>query len=145
MDTTTAIQKVLIIKTVFTSVGKVEKFDSDLIVVTYNDNVSINLVEAIEIDMICFDLSNQKNTFLITDVRNIHSNMSNEAQNFFSKKGKLLPYIKGLVILLNNLPIRLIARFYIQFHKPIYPTKIYATKEEAFKWFKSIDKQQIER
>ncbi len=121
-----------------TEVATIKKLDKDVIKTTYKTGVSVEIQHAKEIDNIYLDLSKGEPVYSIVHAVGIHSNMTNEAQKFFSKENGMVQKINGAGIILSNLPIRLLARFYIQFYKPKYPTKIFNTEQDAIKWFEEL-------
>src|SRR5579863_3293583 len=67
--------------------------------------------------------SNKVHLPLFWDGRGLKS-ISHEARNRFSSENAA-KYILANAILVNSLPTRLIANFFIKFHKPTFPVKIF--------------------
>lgn len=84
--------------------------------------------------------SNKTHLPLLSDGRGLKS-ISHEARNRFSSENAA-KYILANAILVNSLPTRLIANFFIKFHKPTFPVKIFSSEKDAIKWLKSFLKQQ---
>ena len=57
--------------------------------------------------------------------------------NHISKNANV-PYSAADAFVLNSVPQRIIANFYIRIVRPERPTKFFNTKEEALKWIKKI-------
>ncbi len=55
----------------------------------------------------------------------------------FAAGGTIQNYISSFAILASELSMRLVGNFFIHFHKPEQPTKIFTDKDEARKWLLS--------
>lgn len=115
--------------------GLVEKINDNVIMTTYKTSVIVEVSDAIKVDEAYWDLSEGRRVFSIVNVAGIHSSMTNEAQAYLSNDAKMVPNIVAAGIVVTNLPIRILARFFISKHKPPYPTKIFASTNEALRWF----------
>jgi len=58
---------------------------------------------------------------------------SSEARKFMAS-AESLKYSKCEAFVLNSLPQRILINFYIRIDKPLVPTKVFKTKEEAILW-----------
>ncbi|MES2587700.1 MAG: hypothetical protein V4622_01895 [Bacteroidota bacterium] len=65
-----------------------------------------------------------------------YNSVSPEARKLIRSLEKIVPISKRAIVI-STLHERLLANFYITFHKPIIPTKIFKCYEEAFSWLKS--------
>lgn len=61
---------------------------------------------------------------------------SKEARDFLAKKG--CDNMIAVAILTSSTLERLIGNFYLNFSNPIVLTKLFSSKEDAFKWLRSI-------
>lgn len=59
--------------------------------------------------------------------------ITREARDF-AAGGGTIDYISAFAILADDLSMRLVGNFFIHFHKPDQPTKIFTDKNEARKW-----------
>jgi len=84
----------------------------------FKDQVDFELEDAIEVDDKTIGFVEGKSFVTLVDARNIRSNMSHEAREFFATDKKIVAIRKAQAIVVNNLPSRLIAKFYMTFHKP---------------------------
>ena len=104
----------------------------------FNDKVSFELEDAIEVDEITYDLIEGAPFVTLVDARNIRSNISHEARDFFAKNEKIARIRKGQAIVVNNLHTKIIANFYMKFHKPENPVKIFSNYKKAENWLIKI-------
>ncbi len=102
------------------------------------DKVDLELEDAIEIDDISYDFVEGKPFVTLVDVRNIRSNMSHEAREHFATNKKITDIRKAQAIVVNNLHTKLLANFYMKFHKPTNPVKIFSDYDKAEKWVRAI-------
>lgn len=58
-----------------------------------------------------------------------------------SKEGSIYKLADSFIIY--SLPQKLVANFYMSFHKPIIPTRFNTSKDEAIKWLKNMDQNLI--
>lgn len=59
--------------------------------------------------------------------------ISKEARDF-AASGGMRDYISAFAILASDLPMRLVGNFFIHFHKPDQPTRIFTDENEAREW-----------
>lgn len=59
--------------------------------------------------------------------------ISKEARDF-AASGQTVGYISAFAILASDLSMKLVGNFFIHFHKPDQPTRIFTEKNEARKW-----------
>ncbi len=59
--------------------------------------------------------------------------ISKEARDF-AASGQIQSFISAFAILASDLPMRLVGNFFIHFHKPNQPTKIFTDEHEARTW-----------
>lgn len=102
------------------------------------DKVDIELNDAIEIDDISYDLVEGKPFVTLVDVRNVRSNMSHDAREHFATNKKITDIRKAQSIVVNNLHTKILANFYMKFHKPANPVKIFSDYNKAEKWVRKI-------
>ncbi|MBL7899076.1 MAG: hypothetical protein JNJ99_11115 [Crocinitomicaceae bacterium] len=114
----------------------------DIIITTYKKEAVLDLIDAKEFDAAYVSFSQGKEVFYISDLTAPNADLTNDAQAYFSRKARIVPNIKAAAIIINTLRGRLVARFYIQYFKPLYPTKIFGSVEEAQQWFESIRKSE---
>ena len=105
---------------------------------TAKNNVEVELEDAIEIDDISYDLVEGKPFVTLVDGRNVRSNISHEARDFFANDEKITKIRKAQAIVVNNLHTKLLANFYMKFYKPENPVKIFSDYDKAEKWVKEI-------
>ncbi|MBL4592321.1 MAG: hypothetical protein JKX68_00730 [Flavobacteriales bacterium] len=102
------------------------------------DKVEIQLKDAIEIDDISYDLVEGKPFVTLADMRNIRSNITHEAREHFATNKKITDIRKAQSIIVNSLHTKILANFYMKFHKPKNPVKIFSDYDKAEKWVREI-------
>ncbi len=73
---------------------------------------------------------------LLVDIRNIKS-ISPEAREHFSLKGRE-SVVKVYAMLLSSSLSRMIGNFFLSFHKPAVPVKLFDHEEKALVWLRSF-------
>jgi hypothetical protein len=107
-----------------------------LILLQFKDKVDFELDNAIEVLEHIYDFVEGKPFVLIADARDIRSNMSHEARQKFATDKKISTIRKAQALVVNNLHSRLIANFYLNFHKPTDPLKVFNDYNKALDWIK---------
>ncbi|MFB0923714.1 MAG: hypothetical protein QMB65_00295 [Vicingaceae bacterium] len=102
------------------------------------NKVEFELKHAVEVDNLTYDLVKGKPFVAIVDGQNVRSNMSHAARDYFAKNEKITNIRKGQAIVVNSLHIKLLANFYMNFHKPSNPVKIFADYDKAYNWIIEI-------
>jgi len=116
--------------------------EEGFVVLEFKNNVLLELEDAKEIDQLIYDeLVNGKPFVALIDGRDVDSSITHEARDFFSKDELVLEIRKAHAIVVNSSPTKLLANFYMKFHKPINPIKIFNDFNEAYKWIKPIRDQ----
>lgn len=108
------------------------------ILLQFKDKVKFELEDAIEVMDIIYDFVEGKSFVILSDARDIRSDMSNEARKHFANDKKNVAIRKGQAIVVNNLHTKIIANFYMKFDKPANHIKIFSDYEKAEKWVRKI-------
>jgi hypothetical protein len=113
--------------------------EEGLIVLKFKDDVVIEVEDAKEIDQIIYDQLALKKPFVIlVDALDVASSITHEARDFFSKDKLIMETRKAQALIVNNLQTKLLANFYMKFHKPKNPIKVFKNYDLAYQWIKSI-------
>lgn len=81
-------------------------------------------------------LSNYTKNPVFVDIRGLKS-ISDKARSYCASD-YLGNYVKALAILVESFPTRLIGNFFINFHKPPYPAKIFTSEKDAMLWLEKF-------
>ena len=106
--------------------------------VQFRDMSIIDLEESKKVANHVIDLCNGTAHPFITNGLGITIRMNNDARDFFATYPPLVRVRKAQAILVNNMPSKLLANFFIKYHKPVNPTKIFTDFDEALAWIRSI-------
>jgi hypothetical protein len=100
----------------------------------YKDHSSVDIEEAKIHAKYLIDLCDGKRYPFILDGRDVHAKFSHDARNFFSNYKPLLNVRSAQAFLINNTPNRLLLKFYLKFHTPSNPVKVFSNLEDAEHW-----------
>jgi hypothetical protein len=103
----------------------------------------LDLIDAKELDAVYVAMSEGKEVFYLVDLTAPDADLTNDAQSYFSRKARIVPNIRAAAIIINTLQARIVARFYIQYFKPLYATRIFGSVNEANAWFESLRKSEL--
>lgn len=106
--------------------------------VRFKDLSIIDLEEAKKVSNLIIELCKGTPYPFITNGLGITIRMNNDARDFFATFPPLTKVRKAQALLVNNMPSKLLANFFIKYHKPVNPTKIFTDMDSALKWIKSL-------
>jgi hypothetical protein len=106
----------------------------NLYLLKFEDDYEVELEDAIEIDQAFIKITNNQPFCVVVDARNRYSNISNDARDFFANDPEILPIRKKIAIVVNNMPTRMIANFFVKFNRPKTPTKVFNDYNKAIDW-----------
>ena len=102
------------------------------------DNVDCDLEGAIEIDDLTYETVEGKPFVILIDARDIRSSLTHEAREYIATNKKIAGIRKAQAIVVNNLHIKILANFYMNFHRTSNPVKVFSDYSKAEKWLKEI-------
>ena len=121
-----------------TKKATISKIDESIILLEFKPDVIFELEDAIAVNTKIYNLVKGEPFLSLIDISNRYGTISEQARDHFAKD----PLTKDIRIaeafIITNLPMRLLANFYKNFHKPINPIKLFKSKTEAVKWLKSF-------
>jgi len=114
------------------------------IYVKHKEDIQIDL-DAVKIHAdIILDLCDGFSYPIILDGRNVTAIISHEAREFISSYEPIKKVRSAQAILVNTTPTRLLANFYIKFHRPKHPVKIFSKLENAEVWVSQFKIKKVE-
>jgi hypothetical protein len=119
------------------SCATIIKRDIDLALIVYKDDYDVEYEDVVLLDKELKKMFDNDQFYVITDFSDKYNKFSKEAQNYLAKDGMIVNQLLCSAVDINNLPIRMIARFFINFFKPQFPMKIFSSRLLARQW---IDK-----
>jgi hypothetical protein len=104
----------------------------------YKDLSLVHLEEAKINAEILIELCDGKRLPFISDGLNMHARFSHKSREFYSTHEPLLNVRSAQALLVNNTSNRLLANFYIKFHTPPNPIKVFSKLKNAEDWVKQF-------
>ena len=121
---------------------EVERISHNVLYIFYKDNHRVELEDVVELNDYIYEMSEQGQYKVYTIVKSTgnFTSFTREAFNYLSKDA---PIVKKKIVgctatIINNLPSRMIARFFMNFYKPKYPMRLFANYEKANFWVKEL-------
>ena len=114
------------------------QLNDKIIYLSFKPDVNFELEDAIQVNDLIVDLANNEPFFSLVDVSGRYGNITNEARNHFAKDPKTKHIRVAEALIVDNLPMRLLARFYHKVNKPGNPVAILSSKEEGIAWLIKI-------
>lgn len=112
------------------------KLSNDLIKIEYKHDYRVELEDAKMVDDVFLEFAEGAKVYGVMDTQGKQSLFSKEAQKFLANEAPLIKngQMLGFAMIINNLPNRMMAKFFITFFKPKHPVKIVASEEQALLW-----------
>lgn len=110
---------------------------NDIVYVTFKDNCEITIELQDRLLIYYRDITGGKLMhFLFLAAENVTINKE-ARDNAVIMEDKAMTGASAVVV--NSLPYKLIANFYLQFNKPKRPYKVFSNEEDAITWLKTIE------
>jgi len=111
----------------------IELLDGNVALLKFKEDVVFELRDAIETNKAIYSMVKGKPFLSLIDAR-IYGSISTDARDFFAKDLLTKDIRIAEAIVINNLPTRLFAKFYIRISRPTNPVKIFSDIEDARLW-----------
>ncbi|MBW6483394.1 MAG: STAS/SEC14 domain-containing protein [Vicingaceae bacterium] len=119
--------------------AEISLLHKNIYLLVFEDDYEIEIQDAVEIDKAFIELLKGKEFSVLIDTQKRFSSITNEARNFFAKDPEILPFRKKIAIVVDNMPTKLLANFFIRFNKPQTPTRLFTNYDKAMSWLEEED------
>jgi hypothetical protein len=119
----------------------ITKTSDDVIHNYYKPGIELGEKQAIEIDNVHLILAQGNDMFIIADFSRGGISLDKSAQEFFTKKGRMIPYTKGIAIIDGPNKRSFLSKLFSK-NKTWYPFKEVESVEEANSWFEELRKME---
>lgn len=109
----------------------------------YKDYSSVDYEEAKVHAKFLIELCEGKRYPFILDGRDVHAKFTHEARDFFSNYEPLIKIRSAQAFIINNTPNRLLLKFYLKFHPPANPVKIFNNLKDAEDWVMQFEVRKV--
>ncbi|UKN03591.1 hypothetical protein K6119_08700 [Paracrocinitomix mangrovi] len=113
------------------------KIDPDIILIKYKEGAKISETDAREIDEAQLTMCQGNDVFIIADLLNGNPEIDKLAEDYYVNKGRMIPFTKGIAIVAKT-KSSLFSRLFGKTTRTLYPTKEFASVDEAKAWLSSI-------
>lgn len=107
---------------------------SQILLVTFKNNVEVDLEEMIKLVDVSLEMVKNTPFYLLVDARNILSTISHEAREYITKHEEYGRLNIAQAIIVNNMPIKILANFYMKFYKQPNPVRMFGDILEGRTW-----------
>lgn len=121
----------------------IELLSNGIIKVDYRPDFEVELNDVKEVEKVFIDLSGGDNIYCLMDLSGQFNVFTNEAQKYLSNEALIVTQgiIKGSAVVIDNLPNRLFAKFFIKFFKPPFLTQAFSNSQQAVEWLLELMKK----
>lgn len=106
--------------------------------IRFKDESIVDLPEAKIHAMHCVDLCQGKRIPFVIDGLDVTTNMDDEARQFFAEYKPMVKIRKAQAVMVNLMQSKLLTNFFIKYHKPQNPIKVFDNLEDALDWIYSL-------
>jgi hypothetical protein len=119
-----------------TACAIVELAPNGILYVRIKEDAQINIDEVDAIDNAIISLSGGAPCFILV-IPGVGSNADNEARQHAANRRKEKRIVAEAIVV-SNLPLRMLANFYIRFNKPKQKVKVFSSEEDGLEWLLAI-------
>lgn len=105
-----------------------------VLTVTFKDKVDVDVAEMERLVDVSLNLIGGKPFYLLVDARDIYSSMDHESRKYIAEHERYNQLNIAQAIVVNNMPIRLLASAYFKLYRHVNPVRIFSDMKEARKW-----------
>lgn len=113
---------------------RIQIFPEKRVEIVYPSEIEVTLEIAKAIESTITNLIGDARFYLIVNFENVFGKMPDEVQKFYAKEAASRKQIILAIYIINNLPVRILAKFHIRFFKPTYPVIILQSYKDAIEW-----------
>ena len=113
--------------------GFIELLEGNIALLKFKEDVAFELRDAIEANKTIYSIMKGKPFLSLVDAR-VYGSISGDAREFFGKDTLTKEIKIAEAIVIDNLPSRLFAKFYIRSSRPANPVKIFSDINDAELW-----------
>ena len=106
--------------------------------IRFKDESIVDLAEARIHEKHCLDLCKGKKVPFVIDGLNVTTDMDDEARQFFAESKPIVKVRKAQAVMVNLMQSKLLTNFFIKYHKPENPIKVFDNLEDALDWIYSL-------
>lgn len=110
-------------------------FDTNnVLLVKFKDEVEVGLEEMIKLVDVSLQLVAGTPFYLLVDARNILGNMDHDARDYITSHQEYSDLNIAQAIIVNNMPIKILANFYTKFYPQANPVRVFGELEKGRAW-----------
>lgn len=117
------------------------KYDDNILYVIIKENVDLGIPEMDELLEFSAKFTNYEKRYTIVDTRSNYNSSQEVSNHYANSDYNKYRYADAFIV--NSLAMRLLVNFYIRFHKPKIPTKLFNDEQSALNWINSLKKEQL--
>ena len=125
--------------------GEVSLIEDNILLIEYETSKIITTRNIFNLKRLRKKIIGNQPFFTITDMRNGHLNLSNEAKEYLAEDNQSSIHRFGDAILVNSLAKRIEVELYIRFNKPKIKTKAFTDLNKAICWLDLIRSEEISK
>ena len=130
-------RKEFVMKTEVTRIAKIWQGEEGIVRgVGSLNSIEATITDAMEICSAIFKVSEGKKRPLLVDIKNVKS-ATRETREYFAGD-EAARIIEAMALLIGSPVGRMIGNFFLRINKPIYPTKLFTSENEAIEWLKGL-------
>lgn len=116
-------------------------YDNDILTAVIKGHIDLGIEELEELLEFTNHVTQYKKRYTIIDTRSDYTSKS-EVQKYYAEH-EHVKYRFADAFVVNSLAMRMLVNFYIRFHNPKIPTKLFNDMTSAVNWIESLKNQKV--
>tara|TARA_B100000809_G_scaffold160242_1_gene157617 strand:+ start:2277 stop:2657 length:381 start_codon:yes stop_codon:yes gene_type:complete len=104
-----------------------------VLLINFKDDADVGIEEAEEIMNSSSIMVGEKQFYVLINAKDIFVSVDHKSRKYMAEHG-IHKYNIAQAMVVNNMPVRIIANFYLNFYKHTYPMKVFTDIVKARKW-----------
>ena len=107
--------------------------DQDRVLLIKFKEVAVDIEETRKIMNRSAEMVNKKGFRVLIDARDVYASVDHNSRKYMAEH-EVNEYNIAQAMVVNNIPVRIIANFYLKFYKHSYPMKVFKNIDSAREW-----------
>jgi hypothetical protein len=104
-----------------------------VLLIKFKSGADVDIEETKKIMSLSSGIIDEKRFYVLVDARDIFVSIDHKSRKYMAEH-EVNKYNIAQAMVVNNMPVRLIANFYLKFYKHSYPMKVFRSIDKARTW-----------
>jgi hypothetical protein len=113
--------------------AKISLDKNRILLIKFKNDADVGIEKAKEIMSFSSVMVGEKQFYVLVDAKDVFVSVDHKSRKYMAEH-EINKYNIAQAMVVNNMPVRIIANFYLNFYKHAYPMKVFTDTIEARKW-----------